>query len=107
MIRRPPRSTLFPYTTLFRSQCPEDLMLLGDQRLGPAGAQAKRQRCFTVSCPQRIVGNVGANHFLFQEGRGSTGSSAWTDGKRTDGRKPCLWRTVSGSVPELRAAGLH
>src|SRR3712207_7568037 len=23
MIRRPPRSTLFPYTTLFRSDCPE------------------------------------------------------------------------------------
>src|SRR5438105_14742448 len=23
MIRRPPRSTLFPYTTLFRSACPE------------------------------------------------------------------------------------
>src|SRR5258708_37618770 len=23
MIRRPPRSTLFPYTTLFRSYCPE------------------------------------------------------------------------------------
>src|SRR5256885_6801725 len=23
MIRRPPRSTLFPYTTLFRSQCPQ------------------------------------------------------------------------------------
>src|SRR5436190_4645160 len=23
MIRRPPRSTLFPYTTLFRSGCPE------------------------------------------------------------------------------------
>src|SRR5260370_25774906 len=28
MIRRPPRSTLFPYTTLFRSQ------RVGDQRLG-------------------------------------------------------------------------
>src|SRR3712207_8064472 len=30
MIRRPPRSTLFPYTTLFRSQPteePEDLMM--------------------------------------------------------------------------------
>src|SRR2546430_9068605 len=26
MIRRPPRSTLFPYTTLFRSQKPEDLV---------------------------------------------------------------------------------
>src|SRR2546430_11870161 len=25
MIRRPPRSTLFPYTTLFRSQRPEQL----------------------------------------------------------------------------------
>src|SRR5260221_2261262 len=24
MIRRPPRSTLFPYTTLFRSNCGED-----------------------------------------------------------------------------------
>src|SRR3712207_9227654 len=23
MIRRPPRSTLFPYTTLFRSECPQ------------------------------------------------------------------------------------
>src|SRR5438128_5313357 len=27
MIRRPPRSTLFPYTTLFRSQIPRDLVL--------------------------------------------------------------------------------
>src|SRR3712207_8423897 len=25
MIRRPPRSTLFPYTTLFRSLCAEDV----------------------------------------------------------------------------------
>src|SRR6266487_2173490 len=30
MIRRPPRSTLFPYTTLFRSRCP------GGERVGPA-----------------------------------------------------------------------
>src|SRR2546422_11565137 len=30
MIRRPPRSTLFPYTTLFRS------LLLGEERLGAA-----------------------------------------------------------------------
>src|SRR2546427_5356218 len=27
MIRRPPRSTLFPYTTLFRSRCPDQLRL--------------------------------------------------------------------------------
>src|SRR3712207_8067898 len=27
MIRRPPRSTLFPYTTLFRSQVPAELVI--------------------------------------------------------------------------------
>src|SRR5689334_23980033 len=42
MIRRPPRSTLFPYTTLFRSRC-----LL---RLRPAGPRRRvRQR----SAPRR------------------------------------------------------
>src|SRR2546422_1557428 len=29
MIRRPPRSTLFPYTTLFRSVCGRNIRLLG------------------------------------------------------------------------------
>src|SRR3712207_7783991 len=33
MIRRPPRSTLFPYTTLFRS-------LLGGQKCGSPGAES-------------------------------------------------------------------
>src|SRR5258707_6587069 len=33
MIRRPPRSTLFPYTTLFRSRC-EPLLDLIHQRVG-------------------------------------------------------------------------
>src|SRR3712207_9056161 len=34
MIRRPPRSTLFPYTTLFRSHGHGvDLALVGDERL--------------------------------------------------------------------------
>src|SRR2546427_3513983 len=27
MIRRPPRSTLFPYTTLFRSELPRDVLV--------------------------------------------------------------------------------
>src|SRR5256885_6725288 len=41
MIRRPPRSTLFPYTTLFRSDQPR-----GDQRRGregPVGVPDLRQ----------------------------------------------------------------
>src|SRR3712207_7128299 len=36
MIRRPPRSTLFPYTTLFRSRpCRERLPARGESRAGP------------------------------------------------------------------------
>src|SRR3712207_7702854 len=34
MIRRPPRSTLFPYTTLFRSDRVDLAMKLGDDRRG-------------------------------------------------------------------------
>src|SRR2546427_9438119 len=37
MIRRPPRSTLFPYTTLFRSRAQ------GAQRYALAGSAARRQ----------------------------------------------------------------
>src|SRR3712207_8022676 len=32
MIRRPPRSTLFPYTTLFRSQLPERFFAAGEEK---------------------------------------------------------------------------
>src|SRR5256885_4232786 len=42
MIRRPPRSTLFPYTTLFRSQ-----------PAGPAGAERARQRARRMEDPRR------------------------------------------------------
>src|SRR5258707_3490191 len=33
MIRRPPRSTLFPYTTLFRSNCARSPEVTGDFRI--------------------------------------------------------------------------
>src|SRR5687768_17774820 len=36
MIRRPPRSTLFPYTTLFRSR-----LLFGEHRAGHGGAHVR------------------------------------------------------------------
>src|SRR5437660_12243270 len=41
MIRRPPRSTLFPYTTLFRSTVPAPRRAFGDsgQRTGHRGDQ--------------------------------------------------------------------
>src|SRR5258707_9537203 len=40
MIRRPPRSTLFPYTTLFRSR----LGSVGRARARPRGEEARRGR---------------------------------------------------------------
>src|SRR3712207_6851877 len=45
MIRRPPRSTLFPYTTLFRSR-----------------ALAKRRRAVRAAVEQRVVGAVDVEH---------------------------------------------
>src|SRR3989475_8061706 len=47
MIRRPPRSTLFPYTTLFRSQArtPRRAALeLAERAGGPSGVHARRRR---------------------------------------------------------------
>src|SRR2546426_8073475 len=46
MIRRPPRSTLFPYTTLFRSLCRRALRRHRARRreLAPPGARAGRGR---------------------------------------------------------------
>src|ERR1043166_10063616 len=38
MIRRPPRSTLFPYTTLFRSVAPELELELGEEHELPTQA---------------------------------------------------------------------
>src|SRR3712207_7383201 len=40
MIRRPPRSTLFPYTTLFRSGLDPEILVRGDGRL--TAAQVRR-----------------------------------------------------------------
>src|SRR3712207_7009716 len=49
MIRRPPRSTLFPYTTLFRSQRRAELDGVGDH--GPAGAD----RADALERPHRVA----------------------------------------------------
>src|SRR5690554_7678315 len=52
MIRQPPRSTLFPYTTLFRSQVVE----LDD--LGHHPTQIRPVRCHrTGQVPQRLAGS--------------------------------------------------
>src|SRR2546427_13160652 len=52
MIRRPPRSTLFPYTTLFRSH-PH-----GDHVAGPAVAEVRRQLVAEGAVPVRPLPQV-------------------------------------------------
>src|SRR3712207_7945085 len=58
MIRRPPRSTLFPYTTLFRSRCGCAVMVLPSSRTKPMSdtTSAQFQPWYSVShsrCPTR------------------------------------------------------
>src|SRR2546430_10153566 len=50
MIRRPPRSTLFPYTTLFRSHAISRLCS-GDHRLGRPHRSRKLCLCLTGATP--------------------------------------------------------
>src|SRR5688572_31161812 len=64
MIRRPPRSTLFPYTTLFRS--------VFFPALGPAAAAVASFATFAVAFVARPVGAVMFGHFGDRIGRKRT-----------------------------------
>src|SRR3712207_8926517 len=55
MIRRPPRSTLFPYTTLFRSKCPRPALRPG----GDAIRDREVERLSTVVRVQQEVLQIG------------------------------------------------
>src|SRR5947208_7459307 len=56
MLRRPPRSTLFPYTTLFRSDLSADCRSFG---LGPAAlvlaVRADRAGCRRLTAPAAAI----------------------------------------------------
>src|SRR3712207_8310509 len=54
MIRRPPRSTLFPYTTLFRSKSPTQQYL------------SIIQSCLCQGCPAQHVGQLLYSFFIGQ-----------------------------------------
>src|SRR3712207_8261895 len=58
MIRRPPRSTLFPYTTLFRSRGGADLPVRPGPCRGPAPRSAASQQ--HQQGPDRAAGAVDA-----------------------------------------------
>src|SRR3989442_11179401 len=65
MIRRPPRSTLFPYTTLFRSPLPDQRAIQKRHRAG------KRER---IRMPEHLrgVGRATALRFRQRRDRKST-----------------------------------
>src|SRR5256885_8322769 len=55
MIRRPPRSTLFPYTTLFRSLLPRPGRVAADApRPGPGAGRPPRQCGRAPAKPQAV-----------------------------------------------------
>src|SRR3712207_8731495 len=53
MIRRPPRSSLFPYTTLFRSRLPRE---------SPSGLTPRRGRGLAAEHQDVLVGDVRHEH---------------------------------------------
>src|SRR3712207_7355261 len=54
MIRRPPRSTLFPYTTLFRSALAEDVVGLAERVEDARAALDDREQLLVRDHDQRV-----------------------------------------------------
>src|SRR5215204_6950571 len=52
MIRRPPRSTLFPYTTLFRSRECDGRRVVGGRAAVPAAVRLHAGGALRLACPR-------------------------------------------------------
>src|SRR2546430_9949873 len=60
MIRRPPRSTLFPYTTLFRSSARRGVVLVRHRhQLGEFGRGGRDHGRRRSACDRRTPGTIG------------------------------------------------
>src|SRR5688572_31161961 len=68
MIRRPPRSTLFPYTTLFRSRAGGELRGPGAGGRGAPGGSARR-RLRAAELPLSRAGAGSERHVLRKRDR--------------------------------------
>src|SRR3989337_3902810 len=55
MIRRPPRSTLFPYTTLFRSICPGGRLETGETLISGVQREIKEETSLEVETSGKAV----------------------------------------------------
>src|SRR2546429_5195978 len=72
MIRRPPRSTLFPYTTLFRSAGADGLKLFPAEIIPPAVFKAWRA-VFPAETLLLAVGGVGVENIKVYADAGASG----------------------------------
>src|SRR3712207_9249561 len=61
MIRRPPRSTLFPYTTLFRSLFAEEAAKVG-RHLGPGEGRCIQMMVHVAATTQEAIARVRPGH---------------------------------------------
>src|ERR1051326_8616373 len=77
MIRRPPRSTLFPYTTLFRSVIVGDL--LAEYRFGHRAHGRRRRLLWRANRRQWVAGWRG------ERGKGKHRRGSGGEGKLHDG----------------------
>src|SRR5256885_10508150 len=85
MIRRPPRSTLFPYTTLFRSPVRCEAIVRRVQQLFPGAGDTGRAQFWSGLRPATpsnvpLIGRSPIANLFLNTGHGTLG---WTDRKST------------------------
>src|SRR3712207_9012082 len=68
MIRRPPRSTLFPYTTLFRSLDGRDLEVYVGSEIAPGAAGARPAATPNLNQPLVPDATIGTGHLANPRG---------------------------------------
>src|SRR2546425_9957845 len=107
MIRRPPRSTLFPYTTLFRSQLAVDPGV--ERGVDHGGLAVRADDVGEAALPgtahlHDLRGAPGARHFGGIPGRGPSAHPAF-EGYRVQGLGPQALRRERARLP--RAAHSH
>src|SRR3712207_7977344 len=101
MIRRPPRSTLFPYTTLFRS------------REGPAHRRVRRQRRHGAAClgqlRQGVLGGRRAEEGGPRQGRPPGRSEEHTSELQSRQYLVCrlLLEKKKNNLEKARSSALH
>src|SRR3712207_9567615 len=109
MIRRPPRSTLFPYTTLFRSEVESFTTLDGStirEVAGPAWTAARNQSLAEATVPPGTatfehLHRTSEEIYFFTAGNGRVGLGGGEGGGRGGG-----WGVVPpGRPPQLLGGG--